>query len=403
MLLRRQLIINGILTGVLLLGSSITHSEVIFSDSFDEQPDWNSGLPENHYGSNTTGGASTGGWEVDVVQSADTHTIPLGWSYVRQTPAYAPSRGDVNNHEVIEISSASTFENPNRVRGGTGKSFVSWRDSNTKQFVSDGILLKYFPEGFDQLYVEFWVNFSDEMIATYYNPDYQTQTTGLAKLFRVYHWTGQGNVFDYYSDKNPAFLWGFEGRPESQRGYGFRNKMSALTRRTISTDPAQSKFLDHQGNPSNQVPSSYHPVTTTRYGDSILKDQRDGKLMSLDQFSADIDEVFGDETHWTKMAFFVKMNSAPGAYDGQLVQWIDGKKITDIKTMQWVSATRNMVKWTTIGFGGNDNFDKYPNELRHEEWYAVDDIKVATKIPDELIGDSKNTAPPQPPLGITIE
>ena len=103
------------------------------------------------------------------------------------------------------------------------------------------------------------------------------------------------------------------------------------------------------------------------------------------------------------MAFFVKINSAPGAFDGTLIQWVDDRKSMEINTVAWVAASRDMVKWTTFGFGGNDNFNKYPNDLRYEEWYAFDDIKVSTEIPDALIGDSKNTTPPNPPLGIAIK
>ncbi|RBW49722.1 hypothetical protein [Marinobacter sp. F3R11] len=407
MFMQNQILNKGLLIAVVLLGTPITNAEVIFSESFDDQPDWNSGLPENDRGTFSMSGSSKGGWDVDVVQTAGVHTIPIDWDFVRQTPSYAPSLGDADRHETLEVSSVSTAENPNRARGQTGKSLVSWRDSDMSKgensFQSDGILLKYYPEGFDQLYIEFWVNFSDTTVATYYNPDYKTATTGLSKLFRVYHWDGTGLTFDYYSNKNPNFLWGFEGRPASQSGYGFRNLLSALTRRTDSNDPSQSKFLDYKGNPSNDLPSSYHPSTLATYNGSALIDKRDGGMMAIDNGPIDIDQVFGDETKWTKMAFFVKMNSAPGAYDGTLIQWVDDTKVIEINTMQWVAATRDMVKWNAFGFGGNDNFNKYPDELRHEEWYAIDDIVVATEVPEYLTGDSKNTAPPSPPLAIGVE
>ena len=367
-------------------GSPYNPVGVLFSDNFNDQPDWNSGLPVNNFGTNTTGGSNSGGWDVDIAQDTSAHTLPVGWSFARQTPSYAPSKGDADRHEVIEISSASTAENPNRTRGGTGKSFVSWRDSRTdKQFTSDGILGKYFSDGFDQLYVEFWINFSDEMVATYFNPDYQSQTTGLAKLFRIYHWTGEGNTFDFYSDKNPNFLWGFEGRPESQGGYGFRNALTALPRRMSSTEQSQSRFLHPGGYPSNNMPSSYHPNTIAKFGGVNIVDQLTGNDMLESVDMVDIDQVFGDETHWTKMAFFVKMNSAPGAYDGTLIQWVDDRKAIEINTMQWVAATRDMVKWNAVALGGNDNFTKYPNELRHEEWYAIDDVVICDDIPQELL------------------
>jgi len=407
MLLKNKVLPNCLLASFVLFSASVTHAEVIFSETFDDQPDWTSGLPENDRGTFSMSGSVQGGWDVDVVQTAGVHTLPDGWDFVRQTPSYAPSLGDADRHETLEVSSKSTAENPNRAKGRIGKSLVSWRDSDISKgensFQSDGILLKYYPEGFDQLYIEFWVNFSDTTVATYYNPDYKTATTGLSKLFRVYHWDGSGLTFDYYSNKNPNFLWGFEGRPTSQSGYGFRNLLSGLTRRTDSGDPSQSKFIDHRGSPSNDLPSSYHPSTLTAYNGSALIDKRDGGVMGPNVGAIDIDQIFGDESQWTKVAFFVKMNSAPGAYDGQLIQWIDDRKIIEINTMQWVASTRDMVKWNAFGFGGNDNFNKYPNELRHEEWYAFDDIMVATEIPAELLVDLQNKAEPGPPLSIAVE
>ncbi|MDO6442520.1 hypothetical protein [Marinobacter sp. 2_MG-2023] len=384
-------------------------AEVIFAESFDGQPDWTSGLRENDKGELSMGGSASGGWEVDIVQKAGVHNIPNGWSYVRQTPSWAPSLGDLDKHENIEISSLSTLENPNRARGGTGKSFVTWRDSDISKgensFGSDGILMKYFSQGFDQLYVEFWINFSNTMIDTYYNPDYKLDTIGLSKVFRIYHWTGDGNVFDYYSDKNPNFIWGFEGRPTSQSGYGFRNTLSALTRRDdkYGNDPKQSRFIDYNGEPSNKLPSSYHPKALASYGDAQLVDRSASGFITAENGAVDIDQVFGDETHWTKMAFFVRMNSSPGAYDGQLVQWVDDKKIVEINTVQWVAATRNMVQWNSFAIGGNDNFNKYPDELKHEEWYAIDDILVSTEIPDYLTVDLNEMAPPTPPLKINVD
>lgn len=416
MLFRNKSPIFGAFAAVFLFGSSTTGAESIFSDSFDSQPDWHSGLPENHYGSNTTGGASDSGWNVDIGQfssivpgSAGVHVIPQGWDLVRQTPAYAPSRGDAGKHEVIEISEDSIVENPNRALGGTGKSAVFWRDSNTKNFVSDGILGKYFPEGLDQVYVEFWFNWSNETIWSYHNdPLGLSSRLGQSKLFRIYSWTGESKPFDFYSDKNPHMIWGFEGGPKSLGGYGFRNKLSFLTRRTSNGTPSESRYIDDNGNPSDDPPSSYHPSTTTLYGGGIITNQLTGQPMSSSSSDyPDIDQIFGDETHWTKMGFFVKMNSAPGAFDGVFKQWLDDTLITDLDTVQWVSATRDMVKWNVVALGGNDHFFKYPNSEKHEEWYAIDEVKIANEIPDYLIDDaasgSDNTAPPIPPSNIHIK
>lgn len=401
MRLTNKLFTRSLLAGLCLFGIPNIQAEVIFEENFDNQPDWNSGLPENDRGQLDMPPSGRGGWPVDISQFAETHVIPENWSFVRQTPVWAPSRGDVDRHEVIEISSASTAENPNRARSGSGKSFVSWRDSSTLQFGSDGLLMKHFPEGFDQIYVEFWINFSKEQIESYYDTNYPADQA-LSKLFRIYHWDGTGSAFDYYDNNiNPNMIWGMEGRSVAAKGYGFRNSIALLNRRASLDD--NNRFIDPNGNYQAGPPSSYLPKTRIPYGGVELADKRDGGLLDTNNFVADIDQVFGDETQWTKMAFFVKMNSAPGAYDGTLIQWLDGRKVMEINTIAWVTEGRNMVKWTTFGIGGNDSFKKYPNELRHEEWYAIDDVMASTQIPDHLLSESESIAPPNSPMDLNVE
>ena len=351
---------------------------VIFSDNFDAQPDWTSGLPENDTGAYQLSPGGT----VDIVQRAETHTLPTGWDFVRQAKLWAPSTGFPDMHEVIEITDATIAENPNRARGGTGKSFVSWRDSSDyfgdSYFNSDGILLKKLDTPLDQVYVEFWVNFSDEMIATYYGAETNEQSTGIGKLFRIYHddpSTGETQFFG--GNNNPHFVWGFSGRPAVSGGYGFRNHLSFLTRRD---GDSEGRYLDSSGQVTTDEPSSY--ISDIEVPNTV-PNIRDGGL--IDSGVADIDKVFGDETHWTKMAFFIKMNSAPGVFDGVFKQWIDDYRIQNISTMNWVESDRDMVKWTSVAIGGNDWFNKYPDSMRIEEWYAIDDFVIRDSIPQELL------------------
>lgn len=399
---RKMSLLNSLLAGAVLAVAPMTYAEVIFSDSFDRQPDWTSGLPENDRGGLPLPKTGRGGWNVDIEMDAKTHKLPTSWDFVRQTPAFAPSRGDADRHETIEISAESTAENANRAKGGTGKSFVKWRDSTTKSWDSDGMLVKYFPEGYSQMYVEFWINFSNELIATYYG----STTQNMAKLFRIYHWDGLDATFDYFSPdqtKHPTFLWQYEGRSQANKGYGFRNLLTPIALRVdrYGKIPSESLFLDSNRNPTNSIPTSFNASTLAQFGGSALADKRDGGLVSSS--IVDIDQVFGDETKWTKIAFFVKMNSAPGVYDGQLIQWIDDRKAIDIKTMQWIAKGFEMVKWNVVALGGNDFFNESSESQRREEWFAIDDIRVLTEIPANLMGDSEDTSPPNPPLTLTID
>lgn len=356
-------------------------SNILFQENFDAQEDWHSSLPQNARGGLNVGGA-------DIVQLATTHELPLGWDIVRQVPAWAPSRGHPDRHEVIEILA----ENSNKAMGGQGKSFVTWRDSDdtkgSRYWNSDGVLGKFFEDGLDEVYVEFWITMSNEMIGTYYNKDYKNESTGSGKFFRIYHWNPDVNgPFEFYGgNSNPHMIWGISGRPSSNNGYGLRNNLSFLTRRDGSSE---GKYIDADMEVAVSEPSSYR---TDIEKPNSIPDLRDGGL--IDSGAVDIDQVFGDESNWVKLAFYVKMNSEPGIYDGVFKQWINDHRIQNISSMNWVESERNMVKWNVIALGGNDWFNKYPSESRIEEWYAIDDVLIASTIPDYLINyDDRPGAP----------
>ena len=106
-------------------------------------------------------------------------------------------------------------------------------------------------------------------------------------------------------------------------------------------------------------------------------------------------QVFGADSHWTKMAWYVKMNSSIGARDGILRQWINGVQVMNMVHIPWVQANSDnkMVKWNFFSIGGNDYFHEYPTTERHEEWYAIDDVLVLDKLPEM----------PNPPSNLTIQ
>jgi len=99
------------------------------------------------------------------------------------------------------------------------------------------------------------------------------------------------------------------------------------------------------------------------------------------------DQVYGPTEVWTKMAFYVKMNSAPGVSDGIFRQWINDQRIYNEEDIPWVKETveNNMVGWNYFCIGGNDHFQPFPNEDRFEDWWALDDLVVRDSIPEELL------------------
>lgn len=376
------------IAGLVLLTSSFSHAEVIFQESFDDQPDWTSGM----YPSSNSALLP---WEGDI--------LPPGWFAGREDKQWAPSSGDSDRHEAVEILANNTGV---MTRDGSGKSFVSWRESYDpdgagRRWNSDGMLLKYFESGYKQLYVEFWINFSNESIQTYYRDGF-----GMSKIFRIYNWGGnESQFFEYFGDENsPKFLWDFGGATK----YGIRNRLS-LYARGPNFDPSEIPSLpkDFISGSGGDLDLSYYSNIGGQEADggtAELPNKKDGGVIT--GWPVHLDQLMGDERVWTKMAFFVRMNSSPGAADGILAQWIDGQRILYNTNIPWVRSGYSMVPWNIVAIGGNDNFSYYDNAERHEEWYAIDDIKVMTEPPSVLYDADQAPAPipaPNPPGNILVQ
>lgn len=327
---------------------------VIFQEGFEDQPDWTSD------------------------DFALDGTLPLNWYTHRNDELWSPRTGHQDRKPVAEISG----KNSDKAHTGS-KSFVAWRESydpGWKKFNSDSILVKYFPEGHDELYVEFWVNFSEEMINTYH-----MGALGASKMFRVYHFNGiYEDRFNFFGDINsPKYIWDVSGGPT----YGIRNAMSFYARGPNHLN-GEIEDLPHQLNGGGDMSASYKTELAGMRMDGTdahLPNKVDGGLITHQPGTAALDHVFGDEQTWTKVAFYVRMNSAPGVQNGVAMQWIDDQRIFYNENIDWVREGYDMVKWNTIAISGNDFFRGYDNERRYEEWYAIDDIVVMDAIPHELV------------------
>lgn len=371
-----------------VLACSVSDAEVIFQESFDDQPDWTSGMYPSP-------NSALLPWEGD--------TLPKDWFAGRQDKQWSPSDGNADRHEAVEILARNTGV---MTRSGSGKSFVTWRESfdpdgNGRRWNSDGMLLKYFDPGYKQLYVEFWINFSDEAIKTYYRDGF-----GMSKIFRIYNWGGsESQFFEYFGDENsPKFLWDLGGATT----YGIRNRLSLYARgpnfdsKAIPSLPKD--FISGSGGDLDL--SYYSNIGGQAEGGETAKlpDKKNGGVIT--GWPVHLDQLMDDERSWTKMAFFVRMNSSPGAADGVLAQWIDGQRILYNDQIPWIRSGYSMVPWNIVAIGGNDNFSYYDNSERYEEWYAIDDIKVMTEPPEVLFSGSSSpeqVPAPNPPVNISVE
>jgi hypothetical protein len=136
-----------------------------------------------------------------------------------------------------------------------------------------------------------------------------------------------------------------------------------------------------------------------------IPDKLNGGFISTDRSTVTTHEqIYGPAGTWTKIAFYVKMNSAPGVLDGEFRQWQDDQLVLETNKVAWLSDEPESVgvKWNVVAIGGNDWWRGLTNEERREEWYAIDDLIIADKIPEYLSG-SNGLSQPMPPLNIMIQ
>jgi hypothetical protein len=264
------------------------------------------------------------------------------------------------------------------------------------QFNSDSLQVYYFPEGVDELYVEFYITLSDELIQAYYDGG-----IGQTKIFRAYYFNGNETALsDFFGDENkPSYNWDLSG--DGTNGYGVRNFTSFLARggndfRGI----IQGLPTSIQG--GGDASLWYSPSATKSKGiggtNPVLTDYKNGGTITSGP--VDVDQVFGDETRWVKMAFYVKMNSSPGVADGEQMQWLNDQRIVHTTNIPWIRAGFDMVKWNSVGIGGNAQFNIYPTADQKEDWYAIDDLIIQEGMPDYLL--KTQVSPPRPPTTIQV-
>lgn len=320
---------------------------VFFSENFDTQLDWNSGQ-----------------FKIDGANPQNVYSVRIA------DDDWTPSNGHPDREECLIIDGTRAYNN-------TGKSAKFHRMSTDPswEWNSEDILLWYFPEGMNSVYVEFMVRFDD-------NWTYGVET-GASKLFRVFAWNGEQPLYQFFDGGNsgPLFVW---DKLETA-DYGTRNP---LTMRggpygdNYTLDSSDYAGLDPNGNFSDKLAGQGLNGTTPR-----LPDKLNGGLIPTSGV-VQHPQVWGPAGTWTKMAFFVQMNSAPGVKDGHIKMWIDDKQIVNGTTINWVkppaSGPAFMPKWNCIAFGGNDYFHHYPSSARRSEWYAIDNIVMRHDIPEGL-------------------
>jgi hypothetical protein len=350
--------------------SSIAYAEVIFLENFDEQPDWTSTMFSTGKMQKRSAGA----------------VLPDGWDLIYQDTTWSPETGYNDSHASLEILK----KNRDKARGGEGKAAVMWRESYSmgwKNWASDSQLWKYLEGGHKELYVEFYIRFS----SNWWQRELNNTGNWTSKLFRVGSWDGVGDEVNGAAGAlGPIALWDYK-----QDNYGARNVVAFRggpwgENYKFNGEYRGGGSLNYTTDTIGQEEGGLNPAHT-----NILT----GALLAKGP-TAWHEDVFGPTEHWTKMAFYVKMNSAPGITDGVYRQWIGGERIVNLENIPWVmeNSENKMVKWNYFAIGGNDYFQPYPNEQQFEDWYAIDDLVVRSSMP----GEAQASGAPNPPIDIQI-
>ena len=365
---------STVLASLMVMSFSLS-AEIVFEENFDNQPDFTSTMHSTEQSQHMLGG--------DI--------LPVGWDSMYQGTRWSPETGYPSNHASLEILSV----NSEKARGGVGKSMVNWResyDAGWNNWASDSQLQKRFDQEYKEIYFEFWISFSPNWAARIF------EDGGISKFARVGHYDGVGDPFNGAAGSlGPVFFWDYV-----QSQYGQRN--------------AQAFRGGPPGYNYNMNTNEVGVVNQSNYGSDtigmavggtdpkVLDQINGGYLADIGRYDFIFhDQLWGLAGHWTKVAFYVKMNSAPGVRDGVMMQWINNQRIKFEDDVPWVGENpeNKMVGWNFISLGGNDFFRPYPNEDRFEDWYSIDDLVVRTSIPEVLLAETPPA--PNPPAVIGIQ
>ena len=336
---------------------------VIFSENFNDQPDWTSTMFSTASTQTTTLG----------------DTVPENWFGIYQGTQWSPETGFPNKHASLEILAS----NGDKTRAGGGKSAVFWRESysadNNFSWASDAQLLYALPEDVPELYVEFYIRFSEEFWQR--NNDSNTPNWSyqgfMHKFFRLGWWDRVSKPWNAAGGGvNPRMFWGYK-----LDTYGVRNTVSAF-----QGPSSGSTTVPAFGNGSFNYTSATKGQEVGG-NDPQHQDQINGGNLADFASVTTHEQVFGPTEKWTKMAFYVKMNSAEDVEDGVFSQWLDGHRIMHKEGFAWhTSGTdKTATGWSFVAIGGNDFFRPRPDSEQYEDWWALDDLVIRDSIPLELV------------------
>lgn len=328
---------------------------LIFSENFDDQPDWYSPVSGD-------GPGGSGGYFA---------ALPDNWDAGRTSEQWHPDNGFPGTQPVMQING----NNPVQVYGGTGKAFIfsseSYDDNNWN---SDGFIIKDFAPT-DEVYVKLKVKFQEGFAL---NND-----VGTIKLFRFLSWDApeSGARTPFFSDGYSAPIYIFDWQ---QSDYGVRHVHSMRCDDQLTNyycaDPA---ILDAPRAVQQGSFSANYTDTVARLNPQIPDLINGGFIPSSGTVYHN--QVLGDV--WHTLEVYLKLNSAPGVQDGVMRYWLDGQPTIDMNQIPWIGNGGDMnAKWNSFSIGGNNfyKFDLVGEPADRERWYAIDNIELWNTLPEGL-------------------
>ncbi|AOY87514.1 hypothetical protein BKP64_04630 [Marinobacter salinus] len=271
-----------------------------------------------------------------------------------------------------------------------------YRESSSNQWNSDSQLVKLLDQGVDELYVEFYIRFSDNW---WHRANYANYAS---KMFRIGHWDGVRDLFNgALGGLGPLVFWDYK-----RDQYGMSNFLSF---RGGPGDEGNNYYLNGEYPDYVSLGYGYFTLEEAPGGtDPLVVNQVEGGyLKDIGRYDPITHEqVFGTTEHWTKLGFYVRMNSAIGAADGIFRMWVNDQRIVNREKIPFVQPNTDnaMLKWNYIAIGGNDNFFPYPADQLFEDWYAIDNIVVRSDMPVNLgVSDTLGDVAPTPPSDLVVE
>ena len=283
----------------------------------------------------------------------------------------APGRGLRSN--AIQITTTGPVTNDYGDFEISANGTTGW--SGWNNFASDAQLIKVLDADYDEMYVEFWIRFSDNWF----------HRTGdgpwMSKMFRMGSWSREGNPFNGAGGEvGPRFFYDYR-----RDAYGVRNVIGLYEGPHGAGGPVITGTrgsLNYTGSTTGKASDGGNPE---------IPDLVNGGFIYNSANPVSHEQLYGPTETWTKLGFYVKMNSAPGVADGVLRQWINDEQFHVDSGITWitddndVNPTQKMVGWNYFAIGGNDYFQEFPNFDQFEDWWAADDIVIRDSIPENLL------------------